>query len=145
MSQDSLAYIIYTSGTQGNPKGVMIPHGSALNCINDSLQRYPANSNDRVLQKIPQGFDPSILEIFWAMATPAPTVIASHQERLDPVLINKSIMENSISMLVFIPSALELFIDTLSSVPMALPPSLRTLLVGGEKLTNKVVQKVRAA
>ncbi|WP_408014661.1 AMP-binding protein, partial [Sansalvadorimonas verongulae] len=61
------------------------------------------------------------------------------------MLINKSITENSISMLAFTPSALELFIETISSVHMALPPSLRTLFVGGEKLTNKVVQKVRAA
>ena len=84
---DTLACITYTSGTTGKPKGIMAPHRGMVSRIQDSLSRFPTLNNDVFIQRMPHGFDFSIWEMFWFMATPYPAVIAPQESRYDPELL----------------------------------------------------------
>ncbi|MTI11691.1 AMP-binding protein, partial [Sansalvadorimonas verongulae] len=77
------------------------------------------------------------------MATGASTVIAGQQEHHDPMLLWKCIHDNTVSVLPFTSSALELFIDTLASKNRGLPSSIQLLLIGGENLSTELTDKLR--
>jgi amino acid adenylation domain-containing protein len=64
LTPDNLAYCLYTSGTTGRPKGVMIRHSSLCNLCQDSIQRRGFNGECRNLQFAPLGFDAASAEVF---------------------------------------------------------------------------------
>ena len=59
-----IAYILYTSGTTGQPKGVIIRHFSLVNLVFEQVKKLSLNSNSKVLQFSSIGFDASIWEVF---------------------------------------------------------------------------------
>ncbi|MGH9386668.1 MAG: AMP-binding protein, partial [Vicinamibacterales bacterium] len=61
---DSLAYVLFTSGSTGRAKGVMIPHRAVCNYIWWMGSAIPFTRDDRVLQRTPISFDISVWEIF---------------------------------------------------------------------------------
>jgi len=63
-SSEHTAYILYTSGTTGKPKGVVIRHVSLVNLVFDQIRKLTIHSNSKVLQFASMGFDASIWEIF---------------------------------------------------------------------------------
>src|SRR4030095_8334548 len=71
----SLAYIIYTSGTSGRPKGVMIEHGSIANLVSSDLDEFDISTADRVGQNSSPAYDSSVEEIWLAFAAGATVVV----------------------------------------------------------------------
>ncbi|MDP3001015.1 MAG: amino acid adenylation domain-containing protein [Bryobacterales bacterium] len=84
VSPPSLAYIIYTSGATGQPKGVLIEHGSFANTVSELMRGWEVTARDRVLGFAGPMFDASIVDIFLALASGAPLVIAPPDVILDP-------------------------------------------------------------
>ncbi|RMS62195.1 Amino acid adenylation, partial [Pseudomonas syringae pv. aceris] len=64
LQPNHLAYVLYTSGSTGTPKGVMNEHLGVVNRLLWARDAYHVDSNDRVLQKTPFGFDVSVWEFF---------------------------------------------------------------------------------
>ncbi|MCP4218870.1 MAG: non-ribosomal peptide synthetase, partial [bacterium] len=62
---DSLATVFYTSGSTGNPKGVLVEHRGLVNRIHWMQSRYPIDEKDVILQKTSVVFDVSVWELFW--------------------------------------------------------------------------------
>ncbi|RML71825.1 Amino acid adenylation, partial [Pseudomonas syringae pv. syringae] len=62
LQPNHLAYVLYTSGSTGTPKGVMNEHLGVVNRLLWARDAYQVDSNDRVLQKTPFGFDVSVWE-----------------------------------------------------------------------------------
>ena len=71
-SQD-VAYIMYTSGTTGNPNGVLVPHAGIIRLINSNY--IPFSANHTFLQLAPLGFDASTFEIWGSLLHGAKLVI----------------------------------------------------------------------
>lgn len=71
VKSDDLAYIMYTSGTTGNPKGVMISHKSVVNLKNHFDYDLKINPQDKIGQFASISFDASVSEIFMAILTGA--------------------------------------------------------------------------
>jgi amino acid adenylation domain-containing protein len=72
---NDLAYIVYTSGSTGNPKGAMIEHLSSVNMILDQIRTFGISEDDRILWFASLAFDASVSEIFMAIGSGATLVI----------------------------------------------------------------------
>ncbi|MFP3939611.1 MAG: amino acid adenylation domain-containing protein [Thermoanaerobaculia bacterium] len=72
---EALAYVVYTSGTTGVPKGVGVSHRALLGFLRSAAERYALGPGDRVLQFSSVAFDASVEEIFGALASGATLVL----------------------------------------------------------------------
>ena len=81
-SSSDMMYLIYTSGSSGNPKGVMEDHVSLVNLIDWSVDKRELSSQSSVLLKTAVSFDPSVFEIFAPLALGGRLVFARWACRL---------------------------------------------------------------
>ncbi len=136
------AYVIFTSGSTGRPKGVMVEHEAVVNRLAWMEGTYRLASADRVLQKTPTTFDVSVWELFWPLAQGVPLVIARPEGHRDPQYLAELIRERRVSVLHFVPSMLQAFLD---SVDVADCPSLRLVVCSGEALPTDLVNRFHAS
>lgn len=64
----SLAYVMFTSGTTGKPKGVYVPHSCVVSNITALSEMFSIKSSDVVWLASPPGFDPSVIQMFTAFS-----------------------------------------------------------------------------
>ncbi|MDK1290491.1 non-ribosomal peptide synthetase [Pseudoalteromonas umbrosa] len=125
------AYVIYTSGSTGKPKGVVNHHHALYNRISWQDQAYPIDSQDRVLQKTPYGFDVSVWEFFWPLMRGATLVVAEPEIHKEPRELAELIQAQQVTLLHFVPSMLQAFI----SEPLAQQcTSIKHIICSGEAL-----------
>ncbi|MCF2859831.1 amino acid adenylation domain-containing protein, partial [Pseudoalteromonas sp. SMS1] len=136
-SADGLAYIFYTSGTTGKPKGVAVEHHSVVNRLEWGQKQYQLNSDDIVLQKTPFNFDVSVWEIFWPLRQGATMLLAKPEGHKDPDYICALMNEFEVSVVQFVPSMLHAYIQI---NPGMMPASLRYVFCSGEALGVEEVQ-----
>lgn len=136
-SPDSLAYMIYTSGSTGAPKGVMISHAGICNRLFWMQDKYRLTRSDRVLQKTSFSFDVSVWEFFWPLLTGACLVLARPEGQKDSAYLAKLISERQITVLHFVPSMLQVFLEEDLSGCF----SLRHVICSGEVLPCEIQQR----
>jgi len=134
---DDLAYIMYTSGSTGSPKGVMISHRAICNQILWRQTAFPLSDSDAVLQRTSISFDPSVWELFAALATGARLIIAPPDERFDCVSLVNLIVECGVTTLQVVPSMLQALLETPGFGDCC---SLKRVFCGGEVLPLKLQQ-----
>ncbi len=78
-----LAYVVYTSGSSGRPKGIETPHGAVTNLLAAAVEEIPTGPGDRWLLLSSLGFDGSTQELFLPLTRGAAVVVASDEARLD--------------------------------------------------------------
>ncbi|MGH8746570.1 MAG: non-ribosomal peptide synthetase [Burkholderiales bacterium] len=142
-----LAYVIYTSGSTGKPKGVMIEHRSLVNRLHWMQHAYPIDERDVLLQKTPYSFDVSVWELlWWALQGATLCMLAPGAERNPPAIVD-TIGRHRVSVLHFVPSMLNVFLEYLDArgggAPHALA-SVRRVFASGEALTPSHVRKFYA-
>ena len=112
-SPNNLAYIIYTSGTTGKPKGVMIENHSVINRIMWMQKDYPIEPGDVIMQKTSYTFDVSVWELFWWSFKGASVFMLEPDGEKDPELIAKTIGEQKINVMHFVPSMLDVLLSVI--------------------------------
>ena len=139
-----LAYVIYTSGSTGRPKGVMIEHRSVVNRLHWMQAAYPIGPGDVILQKTPYYFDVSVWELFWwAMTGATLCFLKPGGEKLPMVLVD-TIRRHRVTVLHFVPSMLNAFLQYLDGRDAAMLAglgSLRQVFASGEALLPAHVRK----
>ncbi|WHX50987.1 amino acid adenylation domain-containing protein [Paenibacillus woosongensis] len=123
------AYVLYTSGSTGLPKGVMVTYGSLVNLITDMRERFPLSERDRMLSVTTIAFDISVLEVYLPLTTGACMDIALKETILDASALAKRIREQKITLLQATPT---LFQELVSSRPESLTGL--SVISGGEAL-----------
>jgi len=108
---EGLVYVIYTSGSTGKPKGAMNTHRAVVNRLAWMQSAYRLGLEDAVLQKTPFGFDVSVWEFFWPLATGARLVMALPGGHQDPEYLASAIERHQITTLHFVPSMLSAFLE----------------------------------
>ncbi|WP_433662649.1 non-ribosomal peptide synthetase [Nocardia sp. CA-128927] len=138
-----LAYVIYTSGSTGRPKGVMVEHHSVINRLAWMQRTYLLSPKDVVLQKTPISFDVSVWELFWwALAGARLALLAPGGEK-DPGEMLEAIASHGVTVMHFVPSMLEPFLDLLEREPerLAQTSTLRLVFSSGEALRRGLVDR----
>ncbi|WP_346397669.1 non-ribosomal peptide synthetase [Pseudomonas syringae] len=136
-----LAYVIYTSGSTGKPKGVANQHDGVVNRLWWAQSEYRIGADDRVLQKTPFGFDVSVWEIFLPLLAGAQLVMARPGGHQDPHYLMEVIERRSISMLHFVPSMLQAFVN---QTPAGRCSTLKRVLCSGEALPHALLLQGQA-
>jgi len=139
-----LAYAIYTSGSTGKPKGVMIEHRSLVNRLHWMQQACPIDKKDVILQKTPYSFDVSVWELFWWALHGAKLCFLMPGGERNPLAIVETVKKHGVSVMHFVPSMLNVFLEYLDSKPASTPSSLATVkrvFASGEALTPRHVRK----
>ncbi|MEV4312841.1 amino acid adenylation domain-containing protein [Actinocrispum sp. NPDC049592] len=136
---EHLAYILYTSGSSGKPKGVGISHRAIVNRLAWMQDVYKLYTDDRVLQKTPTSFDVSVWELFWALCQGAAVVLARPGGHTDPAYLTQLIERERITTLHFVPSMLAAFVGAVEDSAWA--ASLRRVICSGEALSADLVTR----
>jgi amino acid adenylation domain-containing protein len=119
-----LAWIAYTSGTTGTPKGCMVEHQSVINLIADRRERLEMSPDSRLLQVAALGFE-GVFDMLLAAAVGCRLVLANADELMDPVACRALLRRHHITHASFTPAMLA----GLTPVDV---PALRALTIGGE-------------
>ena len=140
----NLAYVIYTSGSTGRPKGVMIEHRSLVNRLSWMQNSYPIDQKDVILQKTPFYFDVSVWEIFWWAITGAGMCFLMPGGEKIPLVISETINKHKVSVLHFVPSMLNVFLEYLDGkdiMQINKLSTVRRVFSSGEVLSVSHVNK----
>ncbi|WP_260850329.1 non-ribosomal peptide synthetase [Flavobacterium anhuiense] len=137
-TEDSVAYIMYTSGTTGLPKGILISDENVITLINDPLSEIAVTGSDRVLQWSNYAFDGSTYEIFGSLLNGASLYLIDKSVASDAAALSQAINRHELSV-IFITTAL---FNSLADYDLSLLSSLRLLLFGGEKVSLTPVRKM---
>jgi amino acid adenylation domain-containing protein len=139
-----VAYILFTSGSTGNPKGVMLSHLNSLTFVNTAHDFFQITMNDRFSNVCPLHFDMSIFDLFVAFKAGATVVVIPEITTTFPVKLTEVITKNKISVWNSVPSALSL-LATYKNLDNHDLSSLRLIVFAGELFPLKYLRRLQEA
>lgn len=138
---DSAAAILYTSGSTGAPKGIIIRHSGIRSQMEGYTKTYNLSA-ERVLQQSAFTFDFSVDQIFTGLVNGGMVYVVPWSKRGDPVSITEIIRQQAITYTKVTPSEYSMFIQYgLENLRHA--SAWRFAFAGGEPLTEHVLQQFR--
>jgi len=140
---DDLAYVIYTSGSTGVPKGVMISHQSAVNTLEDIIDRFGIGSNDRSLALSSLSFDLSVFDIFGTLSAGGTVVLPNIEKRKDPAHWFHLIQEHRITIWNSTPGLMQLLCEYSEESACGPLDSLRLVLLSGDWIPKELPDRIR--
>jgi amino acid adenylation domain-containing protein len=128
---EDLLYVIYTSGTSGKPKGVMLNHKGRVNNFFDFINRFHIAENDRLLSVSALSFDMTAFDILGVLASGAAIVLPDKTEEREPEKWYELIDKYKVSIWHSAPALLKLLIEKMET-DLLRPMQLRLVLLGGD-------------
>ena len=136
----ALAYVLFTSGSTGEPKGVEVTHDAAMNTVEFIARHFEIGAADRCLALSTLEGDISVMDIFVTLRTGGSIVVVDEAQRRDPDAWARLIDAHKVTVLHFMPGWLEM----LSEVGAGRLSSVRVIPTGGDWVRPEVVRRLRA-
>jgi amino acid adenylation domain-containing protein len=140
VAADQMAYIYFTSGSTGEPKGAMCEHAGMLNHLFAKIDDLGIGEGVVVAQVAPQCFDISLWQLISAPLVGGRTLIIGQEVILDVARFVDALVESAVSVVQVVPSYLEVVLTYLEQHPRELP-DLRYVSVTGEALKPELAQR----
>lgn len=134
-AMDAPCMVLYTSGTTGQPKGVLLSQHNLAHFTAWYAGHVQLSEHSRVLQFSPLSFDSSLIDIFAALIAGAELIVPGEDQRRDPQQLLQLIRQQRVTH-AFLPPAL------LSILPLDEPLGLAHLITGGEVCEPSVIDRL---
>lgn len=138
--ETDLAYILYTSGSTGDPKGVMISHRTIFTFINWCYETFQMTPDDRVTSHAPIHFDLSTFDIFATIKAGGTVVLIPEKLSIFPTRLVKLLQDERITITYMVPSILSMMVNH-GKLDQADFSSLRLVLFAGEVFPIKYLRQ----
>lgn len=130
---ENIAYVMYTSGSTGEPKGVLGTHRAAINRFHWMWVTYPFESDEVCCQKTALSFVDSVWEIFGPLLKGTRTIIIPDEVVKNPEYLLHTLATHAVTRIVLVPSLLRALLDTADDLKSVLP-NLKYCISSGEAL-----------
>ncbi len=140
---DSVAYVLFTSGSTGDPKGVEIEHRSAAHTIDVLTAALDADGADRTLCLAEYDFDMSVFDLFAPLSTGGAAVLVETDDRRDADRWARTAADAGVTVLNCVPAFLDLLLSAVEAGTAPMPP-LRAVLLGGDRIAPGLAHRLRA-
>ncbi|AVH60389.1 MULTISPECIES: non-ribosomal peptide synthetase [Streptomyces] len=140
VTPDQLAYMYFTSGSTGEPKGAMCEHAGMLNHLYAKIDDLEIGPGQVVAQTAPQCFDISLWQLLAALLVDGRTLLVEQDVIVDVERFVDTLVRGRVAVVQVVPSYLEVVVSYLEQHPRELP-DLACVSVTGEALKRELVQR----
>ncbi|MFF3432125.1 amino acid adenylation domain-containing protein [Streptomyces sp. NPDC002602] len=136
------AYILYTSGSKGDPKGVMLSHANAMVFVEWVVAEFRITAHDRVSSHAPLHFDLSVLDVFATCLAGACVVLLPESQLGLGGVLSRVVVERKVTVWYSVPNALNRMLTARNSVLLD-ASALRVVLFAGEVFPLGALRRLR--
>ncbi|MEB3983440.1 amino acid adenylation domain-containing protein [Mycobacterium sp. 663a-19] len=138
-----VAYVLFTSGSTGEPKGVEVTHDAAMNTVEFISRHFDLGAADRCLALSTLECDMSVLDVFATLRAGGAIVVVDEAQRRDPDAWARLIAAHDVTVLNFLPGWLEMLVEVGEAAFQGRLSSLRVVPTGGDWVRPGLARRLR--